>query len=64
MKLHYVDIDFDIIKGCLKQVMASKNAPVHSIESQLYRAALQVKNDGVEMLVIGDAADYVFYGMD
>ncbi len=64
LNLHYVDIDFDIIKECLKPVMESKNAPVHSIEPQLYKAALQAKSDGVEMLVIGDAADYVFYGMD
>lgn len=64
LNLKYVDIDFDIIKDCLKPVMDSKNAPVHSIEPQLYRAAEQAKGDGVEMLVIGDAADYVFYGMD
>jgi asparagine synthetase B (glutamine-hydrolysing) len=64
LNLHYVDIDFDIIKECLYPVMESKNAPVHSIEPQLYKAALQAKEDGVEMLVIGDAADYVFYGMD
>lgn len=64
LNLHYVDIDFDIIKECLGPVMRSKNAPVHSIEPQLYKAALQAKEDGVEMLVIGDAADYVFYGMD
>lgn len=64
LNLHYVDIDFDIIKECLKPVIESKNAPVHSIEPQLYKAALQAKEDGVEMLVIGDAADYVFYGMD
>ena len=64
LNLHYVDIDFDIIKDCLKPVMKSKGAPVHSIEPQLYKAALQAKSDGVEMLVIGDAADYVFYGMD
>lgn len=64
LNLGYVDIDFDIIKDCLIPVMASKNAPVHSIEPQLYKAALQAKQDGIEMLVIGDAADYVFYGMD
>ncbi len=64
LNLQYVDIDFDIIKKCLKPVMDSKGAPVHSIEPQLYQAALQAKNDGVDMLVIGDAADYVFYGMD
>jgi asparagine synthetase B (glutamine-hydrolysing) len=30
----------------------------------LYAAALQAKKDGITMLVIGDAADYVFGGMD
>lgn len=64
LNLHYVDINFDIIKECLKPVMDSKNAPVHSIEPQLYKASLQAKEDWVNMLVIGDAADYVFYGMD
>ena len=64
LNLHYVDIDFDIIKECLNPVMRSKGAPVHSIEPQLYKAALEAKKDGVELLVIGDAADYVFYGMD
>lgn len=64
LNLHYVDIDFDTIKECLNPVIESKNAPVHSIEPQLYKAALQARSDGVETLVIGDAADYVFYGMD
>lgn len=64
LNLQYVDIDFDIIKTCLLPVMESKNAPVHSIEPQLFKAALQAKADGVDCLVIGDAADYVFYGMD
>lgn len=64
LHLHYVDIDFDIIKSCLTPVMKSKGAPVHSIEPQLYQAAMQAKNDGIDILVIGDAADYVFYGMD
>ncbi len=64
LNLCYVDIDFDTIKECLPAVMSSKGAPVHSIEPQLYKAAIQAKEDGVELLVIGDAADYVFYGMD
>ena len=64
LNLHYVDIDWDIINECLLPVMKTKGAPVHSIEPQLYKAALQAKSDGIECLVIGDAADYVFYGMD
>lgn len=64
LDLKYVDIDFEIIENSLIPVMESKQAPVHSIEPQLYKAALQAKEDGVDLLIIGDAADYVFYGMD
>ena len=64
LNLHYVDIDWSVVDSCVDKVMEHKGAPVHSIEPQLYAAALQAKNDGVTMLVIGDAADYVFGGMD
>lgn len=64
LNLHYVDIDWNIVDQCVDKVMACKGAPVHSIEPQLYAAAVQAKNDGITMLVIGDAADYVFGGMD
>lgn len=64
LNLHYVDIDWNIVDQCVDKVMARKGAPVHSIEPQLYAAGVQAKKDGVTMLIIGDAADYVFGGMD
>lgn len=64
LNLHYVDIDWDSVVTALPNVMYNKCAPVHSIEPQLYIAACQAKEDGVEQIIIGDAADYVFYGMD
>lgn len=64
LNLHYVDINWDTVMQCLDKLMTHKGAPVHSIEPQLYTAAIQAKNDGVSLLVIGDAADYVFGGMD
>ena len=64
LRLHYVDIDFEIVEGCVDAVMATKAAPVHSIEPQIYRAAVQAKEDGVEVMIIGDGSDYVFGGMD
>ena len=64
LKLHYVDIDWNTVENNLDKVMEHKGAPVHSIEPQLYTAAIQAKKDGITMLVIGDAADYVFGGMD
>ena len=64
LNLHYVDIDWNTVEQNIDKVMIHKGAPVHSIEPQLYAAAMQAKSDGVTMLVIGDAADYVFGGMD
>lgn len=64
LKLHYVDISWTDILSCLPKLMSTKGAPVHSIEPQIYLAAMQAKKDGITKLVIGDAADYVFYGMD
>ena len=64
LTLHYVDIDWDTVESHLADVMKHKGAPVHSIEPQIYQAALQAKKDGIEVMVIGDAADYVFGGMD
>lgn len=64
MKLHYVDISWESVEQSIEPVMRSKGGPVHSIEPQLYYAAMQAKRDGVELLVFGDGADYVFGGMD
>ena len=44
--------------------MDHKGIPLHSTESSLFAAAMQVKKDGISMLVIGDASDYVFGGLD
>lgn len=64
LNLHYVDIDWSTVEQNVDKLMEHKGAPVHSIEPQLYAAAMQAKADGITMLVIGDAADYVFGGMD
>lgn len=64
MKLHYVDITWEGIEECIEPVLRAKNAPVHSIEPQLYKAALQAKKDGVERLIVGESADLIFGGMD
>ena len=45
-------------------VMRYKFAPVHSIEPQIYKAALQAKKDGVQLMIVGESADLIFGGMD
>lgn len=64
LKLHYVDIDWTTVEKHLDKVMEAKGAPVHSIEPQILQAALQAKEDGVTMMIVGESSDLVFGGMD
>lgn len=64
LNLHYVDINWETVEKYLPIVMRAKNAPVHSIEPQLYQAALQAKADGVTRLIVGESSDLIFGGMD
>ena len=64
LNLHYVDIDWHTVEQYLPIVMRAKNAPVHSIEPQLYQAAMQAKADGVTRLIVGESSDLIFGGMD
>ena len=64
MRLHYVDIDWNTVEENLRPVMLSKGGPVHSIEPQIFQAAKQAKSDGVDLMIIGDASDYIFGGMN
>ena len=61
---HLVNITFEDYTHFTPIVMASKWAPVHSIEPQIYKAAIQAKKDGVEMMLVGESADLIFGGMD
>lgn len=46
------------------ELMKHKGAPIHSIEPQIYKAALQARKDGIEGLVFGESADAIFGGLD
>ena len=45
-------------------LMRRKNAPIHSIEVQIHKAALVAKRDGIDTLVFGEAADAVYGGLN
>jgi len=64
LKLHYVDISWETVERHLDTVMDSKSAPVHSIEPQILQAALQAKDDGIELMFVGESSDLIFGGMD
>lgn len=64
LRLHYVDIDWNVVEKNLDIVMKAKCAPVHSIEPQIYEAAIQAKKDGVTKMIIGESSDLIFGGMN
>lgn len=43
-------------------LMKYKGAPIHSIEVQIYKAALQAKSDGIDTLIFGETADANYGG--
>lgn len=61
---HLIEISFDDYKTFTPIVMKAKCAPVHSIEPQIYKAAINAKNDGVNLIIVGESADLIFGGMD
>lgn len=64
LHLHYVDISWNTVEQHIDTVMRAKAAPVHSIEPQIFQAALQAKADGIEMMITGASSDLIFGGMD
>lgn len=61
---HLIDITMDDYKQFTPIVMRYKFAPVHSIEPQIYKAAMMAKADGVQLMIVGESADLIFGGMD
>lgn len=45
-------------------LMKHKGMPIHSIEVQIYKAALMAKNDGMEGLIFGESADALYGGLN
>lgn len=65
MKLHYVNINWETtVEANLEALLYTKGAPVHSIEPQIYQAAMQAMQDNVTLMVIGESSDLIFGGMD
>jgi len=59
-----INIDFDDYKKYTPIVMEKKCAPVHSIEPQIYKAAKKAKENGDELILVGESSDLIFGGMD
>lgn len=58
-----IDITRDDMLELSTPLIKHKGAPIHSIEVQIYKAALQAKKDGADILVFGESADVLYGGM-
>lgn len=59
-----VEITWEDMERYAPILMRHKGEPIHSIEVQIYKAALQAKKDGFEALIFGESADANFGGHD
>lgn len=64
LKHKIVDIRWEDVVSSLPAIFDKKNAPVHSIEAQIYKAGMQAKADGHDKFVFGENADIIYGGMD
>lgn len=58
-----IEVYWEDFEKYAELLMAHKKAPIHSIEVQIYKAALQAKQDGVDTIIFGEAADAVYGGL-
>lgn len=59
-----IDIGWQDIERVVDTLMQHKGAPVHSIETQIYIAAMRAKEAGYKKLIFGENADIIYGGMD
>lgn len=59
-----IEVHWEDYEKYTKELMKHKGAPIHSIEVQIYKAALQAKKDGYDKLLFGEAADCIYGGLD
>lgn len=62
LKHSVVDIYWSDYEAYAGKLMARKGCPIHSIEVQIYKAALQAKADGIRTLIFGETADIIYGG--
>lgn len=63
LKHEVIKISWNDYDKHMDDLMKHKGAPLHSIEPQIYMAALFAKNKGFNTLLFGEAADAVFGGL-
>lgn len=59
-----IEVTWEDYQKYITVLMKHKGAPIHSIEPQIYKAALKAKEDGIDYLLFGENADIIYGGMD
>lgn len=58
-----IEISWEDMKKYAPILMKHKKLPIHSIEVQIYKAALKAKDDGFERLIFGESSDTNYGGL-
>lgn len=58
-----IEITWDDMTKYAPLLMEHKNAPIHSIEVQIYKAGIQALEDGFDALIYGETADVNYGGL-
>jgi asparagine synthetase B (glutamine-hydrolysing) len=58
-----IEIYWEDFEHYAPELMKYKGAPIHSIEVQIYKAALQAKKDDCDAIIFGESADINYGGL-
>ena len=64
LKHSIVEIYWSDYESRSSELFRYMNVPFHSIDIQIYKAALQAKKDGFDTLIFGQGADLIYGGFD
>ena len=64
LKNDVINIYWEDFENFAPKLMKQKGAPIHSIEVQIYKAALEAKKNGFTKAIFGENADIIYGGMD
>ena len=63
LKHKVIEIYWEDFVRFAPELMKHKGAPIHSIEVQIYKAALKAKEEGFERLIFGESSDVSYGGL-
>lgn len=64
LKNEIIEVFWEDMEAYAPLLMQHKGAPIHSIEVQIYKAALRAKQSGFTKMIFGENADIIYGGMD